>query len=1224
MHIKKIAIQGFKTYKNATVIDDLSPNCNVVVGRNGSGKSNFFAAIRFVLSDAYTHMTREERQALIHDGSGTVMSAYVEIVFDNTDGRFPISRSEISIRRTIGMKKDDYSLDGKSATRSDIMNLLESAGFSRSNPYYIVPQGRITSLTNSKDHERLTLLKEVSGASVFESKLKESMKEMNQSTLKRQRIDEALDSINEKISDLQIESDDLKEFQSLEKQKKVLEYNIFDREFNELNESITGLEERHQQLMSDSQKDLSEMEQREKLCLQLQTSINELKVSLKVLLLEKEQTDLDYNQLLKSIAEKEIKINELRINLDTADDKYSDIDEQIETHRLQIKQQLDSIAQEKPRLVEMQKRESELKQQLGELHSKQRALYSKQNRFSQFDNKQKRDSWLADEISKLKKQVKEKEQDIKHVSKELKSKIGDEKSCSQRISELESLLNDENNSVQISTLKNSIQSLKSKISQCVDKRKSLWRDEIRLKSVFDSITNDFNNASDTVNRTMDRAQAQGIAAVKSIAKKLNLEKNVYGTVAELFQVGDKYKVATEVIAGTALFHVVVDTDATAALLIEELIRTKAGRVTFVPLNRIEDTSVFEYPDSQENQCLPLISKLKYDHETVGKAMSQIFGKALVVNELQRGAELSRKFKLTCITLDGDRVDTKGVLSGGYRDFKTSRIDAMKLQTKKRNELVKTEAEINKVGQEISNANQEMTNLNNELQLTIRDLDNLERAKEPFEIELSQLKAKKFNLDEEASVLRSNLESLQSAKGVLSTNQKQFERELNSDFTDSLSEEEVCQLESYNNQITEIEHELDDVVTSALELDTRLSELENDAESLRLNMNLLSQEKQSLGDKDLLQQEFDEISQEMEDLQMQLDTAQSRMDQASGNFVQISEEISENEKSLQRANEQQITTLKDFEKFSKSATKVLNLKSIKEQTRDEVNKRIRELGVLPEEAFQPEKFDKFSSNDLVGQLNKVNGKLTKYSHINKKAMEQYNQFTKQRDELNARKEELDESKKSIEELIANLQQQKKEAIMSSFKQVAKAFHEIFQKLVPQGVGYLELQKKNVKDTQSQTQSQMQSQTQTQQHDEDDVSEGEEGAVNDSIDNYTGVSISVSFNSKNDEQQKIEQLSGGQKSLCAIALIFAIQHCDPAPFYLFDEIDSNLDTQYRTSVASLIHSLSSNAQFICTTFRSELLSLAGNKFYGVVFNNKVSSIVGINKEDAVNFVEGQANN
>ncbi|CCG22050.1 Smc3 protein [Candida orthopsilosis Co 90-125] len=1210
MHIKKITIQGFKTYKNATVVDDLSPNCNVVVGRNGSGKSNFFAAIRFVLSDAYTHMTREERQALIHDGSGTVMSAYVEIVFDNTDGRFPIAKSEILIRRTIGMKKDDYSLDGKSATRSDIMNLLESAGFSRSNPYYIVPQGRITSLTNSKDHERLTLLKEVSGATVFESKLKESVKEMNQSTLKRQRIDEALDSINEKISDLQIESDDLKEFQSLEKQKKVLEYNIFDREFNELNESISELEERHQQLMTGSQKDLNEMEQREKLCSQLQTSINELKVSLRVLSLEKEQTDLDCNQMLKHIAEKEIKVNELKAKLDTVDDKSTDLDEQIETHKLQIKQQLDLIAKDKPQLIEMQKRESELKQQLSELHSKQRALYSKQNRFSKFENKEKRDSWLTTEISKLKKQVKEKEQDVKQISNELKSKTSDGDSCLERIHKLESLLQDENHSVQITSLKNSIQSLKLKINQCVDQRKSLWRDEIRLKSVFDSVTNDFNNASDLVNRTMDRAQAQGIAAVKWIAKKLNLEKNVYGTVAELFHVNDKYKVATEVIAGTSLFHVVVDTDATAALLIEELIRTKAGRVTFVPLNRIENTSVSEYPDSQENQCLPLISKLKYNNETVGKAINQIFGKALVVNELQRGAELSRKFKLTCITLDGDRVDTKGVLSGGYRDYKTSRIDAMKLQTKKRNELTKTEAEMNKVSQEISNINQEMTNLNNELQLNIRDLDKLEGAKEPLEIELSQLKAKKFNIDEEISVLKSNLESLQSAKNILSTNLKQFEKELNSDFTQSLSKEEVGQLELYNSKLAEIERELDDVVTSALELDTRISGLENDAESLKLSMNLLIQEKQSLGDKLFLQQEYDGLNQELESLQMQLDTAQSRNDQVSENYDQIIEEVNENEKSLERANEQQIATLKNFEKFSKSATKLLNQKSIKEQTRDEVNKKIRELGMLPEEAFQPEKFDRFNSNDLVTQLNKVNDQLTKYSHINKKAMEQYNQFTKQRDELNSRKEELDESKKSIEELIANLQQQKKEAIMNSFKQVAKAFHEIFEKLVPQGVGYLELQKKSLSDTQTQTQ-----------HQNED---GEEEGEDDSIDNYTGVSISVSFNSKNDEQQKIEQLSGGQKSLCAIALIFAIQHCDPAPFYLFDEIDSNLDTQYRTSVASLIKSLSADAQFICTTFRSELLSLAGNKFYGVVFNNKVSSIVGIDKEDAMNFVEGQVNN
>ncbi|KAG8968314.1 Structural maintenance of chromosomes protein 3, partial [Tulasnella sp. 427] len=127
---------------------------------------------------------------------------------------------------------------------------------------------------------------------------------------------------------------------------------------------------------------------------------------------------------------------------------------------------------------------------------------------------------------------------------------------------------------------------------------------------------------------------------------------------------------------------------------------------------------------------------------------------------------------------------------------------------------------------------------------------------------------------------------------------------------------------------------------------------------------------------------------------------------------------------------------------------------------------------------------------------------------------------------------------------------------------------------------------------------------------------------SIDNYTGVSIKVSFNSKVDEGLRIQQLSGGQKSLVALATVFAIQKCDPAPFYLFDEIDANLDAQYRTAVASMIHELSSSAQFITTTFRPEMLQRA-DKFYGVLFNNqKVSSIESITRDNATQFIEQEA--
>ena len=218
-------------------------------------------------------------------------------------------------------------------------------------------------------------------------------------------------------------------------------------------------------------------------------------------------------------------------------------------------------------------------------------------------------------------------------------------------------------------------------------------------------------------------------------------------------------------------------------------------------------------------------------------------------------------------------------------------------------------------------------------------------------------------------------------------------------------------------------------------------------------------------------------------------------------------------------------------------------------------------------------------------------LKKFSGVNKKAFEQFNNFTKQRESLTTRRAELEASQKSIRELIEVLDQRKDEAIERTFKQVSKNFSEVFEKLVPAGTGRLVIQRKH------------------------DLPNTEDSQT---VENYVGVAISVSFNSKNDEQQRIQQLSGGQKSLCALALIFAIQQCDPAPFYCLDELDANLDAQYRTAVAAMIEELSENAQYICTTFRPEMIQ-AADKFFGVIFQNKVSSIQEITQANALDFVE-----
>lgn len=217
-------------------------------------------------------------------------------------------------------------------------------------------------------------------------------------------------------------------------------------------------------------------------------------------------------------------------------------------------------------------------------------------------------------------------------------------------------------------------------------------------------------------------------------------------------------------------------------------------------------------------------------------------------------------------------------------------------------------------------------------------------------------------------------------------------------------------------------------------------------------------------------------------------------------------------------------------------------------------------------------------------------------------------------LTDRRNELDISRKSIENLIDVLDQRKDEAIARTFRQVAQAFKEVFQELVPIGQGRLIINRRSDADVRGRNDDDSEDEEETQARQVSKVAE------------YTGVSIAVSFNSKHDEQQRISQLSGGQKSLCALALIFAIQKCDPAPFYLFDEIDANLDAQYRTAVAEMLQKLSGQGgknqdgggQFICTTFRPEMV-LVADRCYGVTYSNKTSSIDVVTREDALKFVE-----
>ncbi|EEA27333.1 Structural maintenance of chromosomes protein 3 [Talaromyces marneffei ATCC 18224] len=1197
MYIKQIIIQGFKSYKDQTVIEPFSPKHNVIVGRNGSGKSNFFAAIRFVLSDAYTQMGREERQALLHEGSGSaVMSAYVEVIFDNSDERFPTGKPELVLRRTIGLKKDEYTLDHRNATKADVMNLLESAGFSRSNPYYIVPQGRVTTLTNMKDSERLVLLKEVAGTQVYEARRAESLKIMNETNNKRAKIDELLDYINERLGELEEEKDELRNYQEQDRERRCLEYTIYSREQQEIANALDNLEGQRQTGVEDTDVNREHFIQGEKDMAQIDSEIAQCKQQIEFLKVDKAQLEDERREASRSLAQVELQENALKDNQSAAQRLKARYENDLNAVQSAISQRESELQTILPQFNAAKEQEDAVKLQLDQAETSRQRLYAKQGRNSRFKSKSERDKWLQKEIQETKNSIKavnavraQTTEDIKDLQKTIES-------LEPEIENLRKQIDGRGDAIQ--TIEQEVQNAKDERDRLMDQRKELWREEARLDSVLSNSSQEVDRAERNLSHMMDNNTSRGIAAVRRIKRQHNLD-GVYGTLAELLEVNERYRTAVEVTAGTSLFHYVVDTDETATKVLEILQKEKAGRVTFMPLNRLKPrpTNVPKASDT-----IPMIEKLQYDPQ-YEKAFQQVFGKTIICPNLQVASQYARSHGVNAITPEGDRSDKRGALTGGFHDSRQSRLEAVKAVTKWRDEFESKKNRANEIRRDLEKLDQQVTQAVGELQKLEQRKHQFHGNSGPLRQELRSkrelLQNKNDNLDAKQRALRNIENNLTALDGQVSA----LETEITSSFQKALTADEEKELESLGVTAQGLRREYADLSSQRSELEGRKSVLEVELrENLYPRLDQLSSPDIDMGD---------ESSQgTLKETQRQMKKLQSSLGKITQRLAEVDQSISESNAQVGQLESRKLEVRNDLEALAKSIEKhqrrmekSMQKKAALTKQAAECSANIRDLGVLPDEAFT--KYNKTDSNTVVKKLHKVNESLKKYSHVNKKAFEQYNNFTKQRETLTKRREELDASQKSIDELIMVLDQRKDEAIERTFKQVSREFHNVFEKLVPAGRGRLIIQRKTDRALRA-----------------DNEIESEDEDRRDSVENYVGVGISVSFNSKHDDQQRIQQLSGGQKSLCALALVFAIQACDPAPFYLFDEIDANLDAQYRTAVAQMLQSISdsTNGQFICTTFRPEMLHVA-EKCYGVSFRNKASTIDVVSKEEALKFVEEQ---
>ena len=645
-----------------------------------------------------------------------------------------------------------------------------------------------------------------------------------------------------------------------------------------------------------------------------------------------------------------------------------------------------------------------------------------------------------------------------------------------------------------------VTSAKDALEKLTDERKVLRREDDRLDSVISDARREKEKAESALAHTMDGPTSRGLATVRRLKQEQNIE-GAYGTLAELMEVSEHYRTAAEQTAGPSLFHYVVDNAETATYLMEALFKEKGGRLTFVPLDQVR-VKPAKLPNA--NDAVPILNKISYD-DRYGKAMSQVFGQTIVCPSLPIAAGYARSHGCNAITPEGDTANKKGALTGGYIDTRKSRLEAFRAVNQARDEYEKLEARAIEIRGEVERKDQEITGSMSEHQKADQKLRHLDDSFDPLKVNLRSKSAHLERLREQIEGHMRRLEVIKKLVNDHSENQSGFEAELASPYKNALSAEEERQLEQLTTTVAELRKSWNEFSTARREIEQRKQMLEVDLrENLRMKLDQLNSQEvdnsvgSGSGNLKESQRELKRIHKAVANVVGKLEENESEIEQAESrvsNLDTIKAQKEESQQELARA----------IERHQKKMEKSVAKKALLTASAAECAKNIRDLGVLPDEAF--ERFSNTESKQITTRLKKVNDALKKYKHVNKKAFEQYNSFTSQRDSLTKRRKELDDSQNSIQELVEVLDQRKDEAIERTFKQVSKEFAQIFERLVPAGRGRLVIQRK------------------TDQRVQEDDSDEER---RESVENYTGVGISVSFNSKHDEQQRIQQLSGGQKS------------------------------------------------------------------------------------------------
>lgn len=1194
MHIKQVIIRGFKTYKDqVSLAEDFHQGVNVVVGFNGSGKSNFFNAILFVISDYFGTLRPETRKALLHEGTGpAVLTAFVEIAFDNRDRRMPIDKDDVRIRRTIAAKKDDYTLDGKHATKAEIFSLLESCGFTKSNPYYIVQQGKIAELTLMNDSRRLELIKEVSGASVYDDRKSESLKILEEIRGRRAKADEVIATIQHRIGNLEEEQRELVEFNRLERERRCLEFELTDRDWRTAQDRIDGIELERRGVavrLAEAQRGAAELRAR----------LGRADVEVQELLSQRQALTLRREEGERSRAARRDELARARLELEDESRKKKaeeDAQAQLQKDLEDVRRMIDAAERDieamraGPELARRQ--DISVERQRVEAHRDQ--LLAKQGRGTQHRSIEERNAALADEVARQENRKEKARRHREDLQKRMREEERGQKAAQEGVLKQQRAKRQLEQDVR-ERCGAGLEKVTQQLETCAEERRLLMQKREQLVRRKTEAERQVAQFRANIDASMPRPQRNALSEVRTWAAKEGLQSKILGTLLQVIEVPEDYRIAADIAAGGNLFNLLVKDDDIAAKIISLVRVNSYGSIVCTPLNRIV-ARPRTYPQIRGTQ--PLVDVIKAP-EWARPAVRQVFGRFLVCSSLELCDEVSRKHGLDAVTLDGDKVNSHGAMTGGYQD--PSRFVRLGHAAKVRQgeealaqDILPAFAKVDAEAQEKSGQLEELHGERRRLQDERGEQQaKLTRAAE----ELQDVEAQLARHEAAFKRSRERLEEAARLEAACDEAIRSMQVEMQSESLGRLTAAERGELDKLTRRGRDLEAEAASVEEACRTLERELRAKEQHlGEFLRKRLREL--EAEALKDISSTSAErererrkaVERLEAEVKAVSAEVDAARAQADQVA---AQLEVRRKEHEKLTGKEQELQANISKESACLDELAMKVNTLAKKKH----EADEKMRNLTVVPADI---EKYKQKKNGELLKDLGRITKDLQKFEHVNKKAIDQFATFKQQLEDLERSQKQHDESMVSIESFIRSFDEQKDETLLRTMGQVDEHFRSVFGDLVRGGVARLR----------------MVATTDDGDGDSQGGGGGAEGGA--SMTRARGVQIEVSFPGQS--TTLMSQLSGGQKTVVAIALIFAIQRLEPAPFYLFDEIDAALDMQYRTTVARLIKQEAAAAQMVITTFRPEIIDVA-DRFYRVYQKNRVSRVECVSRQEAGQVIEEQ---